>query len=348
VKILLYSPAFLPLIGGLEINTANLAQEMSKRGHEVVLVTTTAGQAMLSPYSVVRNPSPLSLIRWVRWCDVLLQQNVSLRGLWPLLFVRRPLVISHHSWYRQVDGTVALQDRMKRWVTRRAAASIPVSRALAAALPGKAVVIPNAYRDDLFRRLPDVPRTGDLLFVGRLVSDKGVDVLLEALAQLRSDAVGPGLTVVGDGPERERLQAQAARLGLAKVAFLGTRMGEELVRIMNAHRVLVVPSRYDEPFGIVALEGVACGCLVVASSGGGLPDALGPCGLTFRNGDAGDLTARLREALDRSTNRGIDASVVWGHLEQHHTARVTLRYLEVLAAAAAGHPARGTAARHLS
>lgn len=330
MRILVYSPAFLPSLGGLEIATAELADQSSRAGHDVVVVTTTASNGDdPTGYRVIRRPSPLQLLLLVRWCEVVVQQNVSLRGLWPLLLVRRPLVISHHSWYRRPDGRVAWQDRLKRLVSRRAAASIPVSQALARDLGG-GTVIPNAYRDSLFRRLPDVERDRDLLFVGRLVSDKGADLLLEAVASLARTAGEPSLTIVGEGPERGALEAQVARLGLQRVSFTGTRSGEELVRTMSQHRVLVVPSRYEEPFGIVALEGIACGCLVVGSAGGGLTEAIGPCGSTFPNGDVAELARALTHALARPSPEGTDASVATTHLESHRLASVTRRYLAVI------------------
>jgi glycogen synthase len=299
MKILVYSPAFLPQVGGLEINVANFAEQFQRAGHEVTVVTTTAGRGTDDlPFRVVRGPSPGDLLRWARWCDVFFQANVSLRGLWPLLLVRRPWVVSHHSWYCQSDGRIAWQDRLKRWLLRFAASSIAVSQAVADDLATPSVVIPNPYRDDLFRLLPDIPREGDLVFLGRLVSDKGVDLLLDAMALLAGEGLRPGLAVIGDGPEAPRLREQAARLGLDRqVELLGTRTGEELVEILNRHRILVVPSRYNEPFGIVALEGIACGCAVVGSEGGGLKGAIGPCGETFRNGDAADLARVLGRRL---------------------------------------------------
>jgi len=331
MKLLIYTPAFLPQVGGLEINTANLAREMARLGQEVTVVTTTPGPGEDDPaYRVVRSPSPRELLRWTRWCDVFLQQNISLRGLWPLLLVRRPWVVSHHSWICRSNGRIAWQDRLKRRLLRHAAGSIAVSRAIAEDLATPSVVITNAYRDDLFRLLPGVERTRDLVFVGRLVSDKGCDLLLDALALLGERGSRPGLTIVGEGPERPRLAEQAARLGLAdQVEFTGTRGGEELVGILNRHRILVVPSRYKEPFGIVALEGIACGCLVVGSSGGGLGDAIGPCGLTFRNGD----TAGLVEILDRLL-RGDPVSRdllqrAPDHLAGHLSHKIAQSYLRV-------------------
>lgn len=340
MKLLIYSPAFLPNVGGLEINTAHLAGQLAAQGVDVVVVTRTAGGGPEAgaPYRVVRNPSPRAFLRWSRWCDVFLQQNVSLRGLWPLLLVRRPWVAAHHSWYCRTDGHVAWQDRLKRRLLRHAAASIAVSQALADDLDTTAVVIPNTYRDRLFRILPGVERSRDLVFLGRLVSDKGADLLLEALGVLAERGVRPSLTVIGDGPEREALAAQAQGLGVAaQVELTGIREGEELVRLLNEHRVLVVPSRYHEPFGIVALEGIACGCLVVGSAGGGLKNAIGPCGLTFPNGDVATLAASLEQALDDpELTRALQRNAA-RHLAAHGSEATTRAYLrQIERAAAAG------------
>jgi glycogen synthase len=337
MRVLFSSPAFLPHVGGLEIHVATLAAELHRAGHEVAVVTRTAGEGADDlPYTVVRRPTALRLLRCVRWCDVFVQANVSLRGLWPLLLVRRPWVVSHHSWYCRSDGRVAWQDRLKRHLLRHAAASIAVSRAVAADLTTPSIVIANPYRDDLFRPLPGVERRRDLAFVGRLVSDKGADLLFDALALLAGRGLRPGLTIAGDGPERPRLEEQAARLGVAaQVEFRGTVTGEGLVRLLNEHRVLAVPSRYAEPFGIVALEGIACGCVVAGSAGGGLAEAIGPCGRTFPNGDVPALARTLHDLLSDPAARAECLRHAPEHLARHAGGRVAERYLEVFASVSA-------------
>ena len=337
MRVLLYCPVFHPSVGGLEIHIAQLALGFHEAGHEVTVVAKTPHEGREPfPFGVVRSPGRRELLRLARRCDVFFQANVSLRGLWPLLFVRRPWVVSHHGWYRRPDRSRAIQDRLKRFLLRWAT-SISVSRAVADDLGTPSVVISNAYRDDLFRVLPDVPRTKELIFLGRLVSDKGMDVLLAALGLLAGRGVRPELAVVGDGPDRPALEAQARRLGLGgQVRFLGSRHGEEVARLLNAHRILVIPSRYDEPFGIVALEGIACGCLVIGSRGGGLKEAIGSCGLTFENGDAAGLAAILETALPDPDRFLPPPELAAEHLALHSSGRMVARYLEVLEAAASG------------
>ena len=267
----------------------------------------------------------------MRCCDVFFQANVSLRGLWPLLLIPRPWAVSHHSWYCRSDGRIAWQDRLKRFLLRFAAVSISVSRSLAADLTTPSLVIPNAYRDDLFRVQPEIERTRDLACLARLVSDKGVDLLIAALGRLAAQGLRPSLTVIGDGPELPALRAQVADLGLAEqVELTGTLRDGALVRALNQHRILVVPSRYDEPFGVVALEGIACGCVVVGSAGGGLPEAIGPCGRTFPNGSVEELAAVLARLLGHPEELEPPRAGAAEHLARHGSEAIARRYAAAL------------------
>ena len=340
MRILIYSPAFYPNVGGIESLVSTLAHEFSRLGHEVKVVSRTpadgADDAQF-PFAVVRRPRPLKLWRLMRWCEIYFQPNVSLRGLWPLAFARRPWVASHNNWYARADGRRAWQDRLKHRAARLAS-GISVSRAVAAHLRGApSIVIPNAYREDVFRLTPSIARDAELVFVGRLVSDKGADVLLDALARLCARGLTPGLTIVGGGPEEAALRRQASELGVAaQVSFAGVKRDQELAQLLNAHRIMVVPSRWDEPFGIVALEGIACGCAVVGSAGGGLPEAIGPCGATFPNNDAEALTNVLAELLTDEERLASFRAEAQSHLARHRPLEVARAYLQVFEKALRG------------
>jgi glycosyltransferase involved in cell wall biosynthesis len=265
-----------------------------------------------------------------RWADVIFHNNLSLRFAVPFLTVRKPWVIAHHTWLARPDGTLAAADRFKRAILRRAV-NISISPAIARSLAVPSRVIPDPYDAEIFYLDAQQPRARELIFVGRLVSDKGVDILLNALALLAKDGKRPRLSVAGDGPERPKLVALARELGVSdQVRFEGTITGPALARLLNEHQLMVIPSRWNEPFGVVALEGIACGCAIVATSGGGLPDAVGRCGVLVKNGDAPTLADALRELLDDPERIAALRSHSEAHFKNHHPATIAERYLAVL------------------
>jgi glycosyltransferase involved in cell wall biosynthesis len=197
-------------------------------------------------------------------------------------------------------------------------------------------LIPDPYDDEVFRLLPEIERKRDLIFVGRFVSDKGLPVLLEALVSLAVSGLKPTLTVIGDGPEKQAWRRMVDELALSRqVRFAGIKRGAALAEALNAHRVMVVPSLWNEPFGVVALEGMSCGCVVVGSEGGGLKQAIGPAGLTFANGDVTGLAAAIGRALSDPAVQERCRAAAPAHLALHRPATVAKRYLEVFEQAAA-------------
>lgn len=156
---------------------------------------------------------------------------------------------------------------------------------------------------------PAAPAGGaDVLYLGRLTSSKGVDVLLRALALL------PGVTAVvaGDGPDRAELEQLATGLGLGeRVRFPGWVDAGAGAALLWSSRVLALPSLWDEPFGIVGVEALVAGVPVVASAVGGIPSWLedGVTGLLVEPGDAGSLAAALGRSLgDAALARSVVAA----------------------------------------
>src|SRR5262249_53231668 len=187
MRILVHSRVY-PSIGGIETVTQLLAKEWTKAGEEVIVATDVFHTPKVSktlPYSVYYRPGPLKWIALLRWCDVYLQFNVSLKALWPLLLINRPLVISHHGYYTvSRDGGRHWRERLKIRISSESA-NIFASSAIAREVNVQGVIIHNPYDDALFRKEGITSRDTELAFVGRLVSDKGVDCLLRALASLK-------------------------------------------------------------------------------------------------------------------------------------------------------------------
>lgn len=331
MKILLYSPLFYPSVGGLETIISSLAHEFITQGHEVKLISQTPDTSSKQfSFEVIRRPSKQQLLKLTQWCEVYFQGCVSLKGLWPLLFVHRPLVIAHHTWYRRNDGSESWQDYLKKLVTRFAT-NISISQAIAKELPVTSTIIPNSYREDVFYEMPEIQRDRELVFLGRLVSDKGGNLLLDALAQLKSRGLKPRLTIIGSGPEELNLRQQVQNLELIEqVTFAGVKLEHELTKLLNAHQIMVVPSLWDEPFGIVALEGLACGCVVIGSERGGLKDAIGSCGITFPNGNLQALTESLVNLLQNTEQLAVYKANAPKHLLRHQKTEIAQSYLQVL------------------
>jgi len=333
MKILISSHAFAPSVGGIETVSGLLAREFLALDQEVKVVTQTElnqGEPDDTRFEVLRRPSLKTLTEAIAWCDVYWQSNLSLRTLWPTIWVRKPVVITHHGSYCRRPRGLDLTQRIKHAVVERTT-SVAISQAVAACFRTESTIVPNPYDPEIFQ-LPsrEGKRERELVFLGRLVSEKGVDILLEALAHLRQAGLKPSLTIIGEGPERAALERQSAQLGLgAQVVFVGKKRDRELAVLLQEHQVLVVPSRYDEPFGVVALEGIACGCIVIGSKGGGLPEAIGPCGVTFPNGDVELLAAALAKLLRNPAERsGLEAAAA-RHLARFQPRTVAQQYLSL-------------------
>ena len=138
---------------------------------------------------------------------------------------------------------------------------------------------------------------GYLLFVGRLRIRKGVEVLLEALHELRRAIPGAALRIAGDGEHRAALERAAADLGPA-VAFLGTRSSSQVRTLLRGAAALVVPSIY-EGMPLVVLEAMEAGVPVVASAVSGIPEVVvgGETGWLVPPEDPEALARALEEVL---------------------------------------------------
>ena len=252
--------------------------------------------------TVIHEPNPVALVSdWITW-------------------QRGPLVVWFHSEVLRPQWKYRLMYRpFLRRVLERAARIVVSSPDLAThaaelqPFRDKCVAIPFGIDRTRLDATPDVVRRAAelrssvsgprLLFVGRLVPYKGVDVLLRAMAGVDATA-----WLIGDGPLRQRLEAEAARLKVAdRVRFLGPQSDGEVVAHLHACDVFVLPSvTHAETFGMVQLEAMTCGKPVVSTNvRSGVPwvNRHDETGIVVEPGDADALAKALNRLTHDATLR---------------------------------------------
>jgi glycosyltransferase involved in cell wall biosynthesis len=355
IRVALVTPYFPPSVGGLERYTHREALALrDDPGFEVVVVTT--GTTRRTSVSV---EDGVTVVRLAPWLKV---SNSPVSGWWPVqlrrllrqhrvdvvhahaptpfladvaayVAGRRPVVLTYHSG-SMVKGSGGAVDALLRTYERfvlprvfaRADRLVAVSPVAALQSAERAALVPPGVDTDEFT--PSGPPVGhDVLFVGRLQRTsrwKGVEVLLEAFAQVSDEAAR--LVVVGDGDDVAWLRSRAASLGVAdRVVWRGSLHDEALVRAYQDAAVVVLPSLTEsESFGMTLVEAMACGRPVVGSDVGGIPFVIrdGVDGLLVPPGDATALAGALDRLLASPSERirlgdaGRDAAVTrwdWRH-----------------------------------
>lgn len=203
---------------------------------------------------------------------------------------------------------------LERWALRNAA-GLSVCNSQAGGicerkgLPGRATLIPLGVDVESFAPAdpgPGISRPGAapvVGYAGRLATHKGLDTLLEAVAELD----GVTLRVAGAGPDEERLHSRAAELLGERAQFVGSLTQGQLPDFYQGIDLLSVPSiptpGWREQFGRVVVEAMACGVPVVASETGALPDVVGDAGVLVPPGDAKALREALRSLLEDPARR---------------------------------------------
>jgi len=221
-----------------------------------------------------------------------------------------PFVVSVH-------GLDAFHDRQapgwsKRWcressiLTYMAASKVLCVSRLAADIVtegtgrhGGVEVLYNGVDTELFHPGEKEPEEAVVLSVGNLTSIKGQDVVLRALASIREKFKGLRYEIIGEGPERERLERLAVELDLGgRVSFLGAKPRAEVAQAMRRCSVFALPSRY-EALGCVYLEAMASGKPVIACRGQGIAEVIshGENGWLVGTDDVWGVSAALEAIL---------------------------------------------------
>src|SRR2546427_3518096 len=236
------------------------------------------------------------------------------RGKLRALAARRlgiPVVMfTHQNVELQLDWWLSWKHRR---MLRRLAGLIAGSDLAGSLVRGHAPRLPSAVSRQLgavARREPQhVPHEGLAIgFVGRLVPQKGLDNLLQALALQR--AAKWRLTIVGDGPDRERLEQLATELRLAaRVRWTGGLPAEHVANLWPELDVLVLPSRssneWRETNGQVLMEAMANEVAVMGTNSGVIPELIGDAGIVVPDGDLQAMAGAVERLSDQATRRGL-------------------------------------------
>jgi glycosyltransferase involved in cell wall biosynthesis len=252
-----------------------------------------------------------------------------LMGSWIAGLARIPLVTTMHG----TDVRLAMGSGLARSLLRRVLASseavTTVSSWLAEQVKTMApesdpIVSPMPVATHLFTP-GGVRHTRRLLFVGRLNAQKGIGLLLEAIAVMREPVE---LDVIGDGTDREALLARAGQLGIGtRIHWHGALPQPQLLEFYRGATALVVPSR-EEGFGLVAVEAQLCETPVVAFASGGLADIMEDevTGYLMPPVDAGALAAMLDAVMASEGRHDVGRAGRQSALARYSPESVARRY----------------------
>jgi glycosyltransferase involved in cell wall biosynthesis len=313
LRVLLLTSEAPPVVSGISRTVVMLSEGLRARGHTVD-ITSRAD----FPH-VVRNEVRLSafILYWRRFRRRLLAYDVvvvfgpvpTISEVFLALSMtmhhsHRPAIIYTHHSDLAIPGLApfcAVYNGVAERLAHRADAIVVTSEAYRAKLArsgGSSVnVVPWRVdtREKVQPRAPEQPDLLRILFVGQLRPYKGLRELICAVAGVPALQ----LSIIGAGPMLAELQGLASQLNATNVQFRGRVTDNELWRAYSGHEVIVLPSiSTAEAFGLVLIEGMAAGCVPVASDLAGVREVAGPTGLLVRPGDARDLRAQLCALAD--------------------------------------------------
>jgi glycosyltransferase involved in cell wall biosynthesis len=365
VRILQQCIYFPPEIGGLESHAYYLCRELARFGHFVTMVTSRSQPGLperesMDGVEVIRKWFPRKrtpagwaahtmatvphYMRLAKRADILHAQTFA-SAVPGMLAKRRhglPLVITlHTSHFLRLARRPAWQPVLRR-IIRSAdwllAASTEIRDVALGLHPHpRAEALTNGVDTTMFAPQPQpqkrqAPGRRRLIVPRRLFEKNGVEYFIRALPRVL-ELMDVEAVLVGDGPERPRLEALVAELGIGQaVTFLGSRPNTEMPALLSGADVAVFPSLM-EATSVAALEAMSCGVPVAASRVGGLPEIVDEdVGTLFEpaNPDAqaaalvqllarGDLAARGRAARERVVDRWSVQRLARRHEEIYET-----------------------------
>lgn len=374
LTVVMHCVYFPPEVGGLESHVFHLCRAMAARGHRVGIVTSRS-QPDLEPYEVMEGVEvwrtwlpARNTVGWAlhafgstprlgavaRAADVLHAQDIA--SVLPCMVARRakrgaarvPLVTTYHTSHFLLRAESPFWAPVFRRFIEAADHNLAASAEIAAVgeklAPGRRVEpLTNGVDTERFRPVPPALPAPEgtrrrIVVPRRLFEKNGVEYLIRALPLL-AESVDVEAVLVGDGPERARLEALARDLGVSdRARFVGARPNAEMPGWLASGELAVFPSLM-EATSVAALECMACRVPVAASRVGGLPEIVDESvGALFEPADPADLArtvARLLADPDLAA-RGAEAR---RRVEAHWSNdRLVDRHLEIYRALVVGDP----------
>jgi glycogen(starch) synthase len=332
MKILAFTPFYLPFTGGIEVLVDSLAEGLRNRSIETVIVTDAAG--VLPRFDVVNGtrvhrfefarsiksgkPSqPLLVLSELARTiseerpDVVHLHSATqvsafyLDRLLRKLPRRPPLITTQHGILERIDQMNVTRSMLLNADVLTAVSDAALDSAIAFSrrtAPSLRIYngIPKLKGEHRHRTIPD---RHTLLCVGRMQREKGFDTAIEALPKIRNCGLDATLVLIGDGEDRAELGSLARGLGIPEhVIFRGSLDRKAARQAIAKSSVLLVPSRTREGFSLVAAEAALAGTPCVASNVGGLPETVqdGISGYIVRTDDPAALAdAAVKLLRDR-------------------------------------------------
>jgi len=342
MKILIYAEDFHPGVGGVQNSSRLIAEHLSRRGDDVTVLTRTseAGNTEF-PFTILRNPPRDILRRTIARVDLVYLNGLGLgvflyaklRGKKTVMTYRDLTMVCPKGtkWkgtqpcFNNASPVVCIpclradpdndnrilrrliRPPLKSFISFFVDANVCTNRfGLERFKLHKKRLIFNGIDTRVFTP-PESRKAGKhmtIVFIGRLIPEKGCQVLLGALGILKQKNYPFRAVICGDGPYRSSLINLADKYDIRNdVDFTGTRTGEALVETLQQADIAVVPSLIDEPFGLSAAEAMACELPVIASNVGGLGIMIKETGLLFERGDVSGLAEQLTHLAENPALR---------------------------------------------
>lgn len=327
LKVCFVTESFHPHIGGIERVTELLALGLTQRGFDVSVITNTRAEASSEgafSFQILRAPRLCARISGLRAANVVIVQSMCLGLAWPLAVIKKPTLLVKHG----PDLPSRFHRRPLETRIEEMAKVLCVSRFVGTHQSRPWELIHNPFDDHIFCPGNESARVDmGILFVGRLVENKGVFLLLNVLRELATMGIIASLTIVGSGAAQDRVVARVRAWNLQQqVRFLGELPPAAVAEQFRRHKVAVFPSQCEEAFGLVALEAAACGCVPICTDVGGFREAVGPCGVVVPRDDVHCIAKTVAELFSNAELRKRYTDAAGTHLEPFRAQNVTIEY----------------------